>query len=104
MTPIRIQRKRTKGWRMPPNTVSVSRPSDWGNPYTVAGYYGAYGAGSGTLAQARQDCVDCFEDDMNDYQRTVVKHHLAGKNLACWCPLDQPCHADVLLKIANSPG
>ena len=41
---------------------------------------------------------------MNDYQRTVVKHHLAGKNLACWCPLDQPCHADVLLKIANSPG
>jgi hypothetical protein len=26
---------------------------------------------------------------------------LRGKNLACWCPLDQPCHADVLLEIAN---
>lgn len=28
-------------------------------------------------------------------------HDLRGKNLACWCPLDQPCHADVLLDIAN---
>lgn len=26
---------------------------------------------------------------------------LRGKDLACWCPLDQPCHADVLLEIAN---
>ena len=38
---------------------------------------------------------------MNDYFRELVKHHLRGKNLACWCPFDQPCHADVLLKIAN---
>ena len=104
MTPIRIQRKRHAGWRMPPNTVSVVRPSCWGNPYTVAGYYDAFGAGSWTLAGVRQDCVDKFEDDMSDYKREMVKHHLAGKNLACWCPLDQPCHADVLLKIANSPG
>ena len=28
---------------------------------------------------------------------------LAGRDLACWCPLDQPCHADVLLEIANAP-
>lgn len=27
---------------------------------------------------------------------------LRGKNLACWCPLDQPCHADVLLELANA--
>ena len=33
VTPIRIQRKRTKGWRMPPNTVYVGRPSKWGNPF-----------------------------------------------------------------------
>lgn len=26
---------------------------------------------------------------------------LRGKHLACWCPLDQPCHADVLLEFAN---
>lgn len=30
-----------------------------------------------------------------------IRRELAGKNLACWCPLDQPCHADVLLELAN---
>jgi len=30
-----------------------------------------------------------------------ARHELAGRDLACWCPLDQPCHADVLLEIAN---
>ena len=28
---------------------------------------------------------------------------LRGKDLACWCPLDQPCHADVLIEFANRP-
>ena len=99
MHPIRIQRKRTKGWRMPPNTVYVGRPTTWGNPYTVAGYY--VSGYSGTSTQARQMCVDRFEDEITDFKRLVMKRLLAGKNLACWCPLDQPCHADVLLKIAN---
>jgi hypothetical protein len=61
-TPVveRIQRKRTKGWRMPPNTVSVTRPGRWGNPYTIkdareAGY-------GGTEAQLAQWCVECFRD------------------------------------------
>ena len=99
MTPMRIQRKRTKGWRMPANTVSVSRPSDWGNPFTVAGYYAI--GGSGDLTVAKQACVDNFEDDLDDYFLELAKHHLRGKNLACWCPLGEPCHADVLLKIAN---
>ena len=103
MPPIRIQRKRTKGWRMPPNTVYVGRPSlRWGNPYTVNGYY--VSGYSGTPTEARQMCVDRFEAEMTDFKRLAVKRLLAGKNLACWCPLDQPCHADVLLKIANSPG
>lgn len=31
-----------------------------------------------------------------------VRQALAGRDLACWCPLDQPCHADVLLAIANA--
>ena len=102
MPPIRIQRKSHTGWRMPPNTVSVSRPSCWGNPYTVAGY--CVSGYSWNSTQARQACVDRFEDEMNDWYRESVKVHLAGKNLACRCPLGQPCHADVLLKIANSPG
>lgn len=31
----RIQLQRTKGWKLPPNTVVVARPSRWGNPYRV---------------------------------------------------------------------
>jgi hypothetical protein len=27
---------------------------------------------------------------------------LRGHDLACWCPLDKPCHADVLLRLANT--
>jgi hypothetical protein len=34
---------------------------------------------------------------------SLIRSALRGKNLACWCPLDQPCHADVLLEIANRP-
>ena len=26
---------------------------------------------------------------------------LRGRDLACWCPLDRPCHGDVLLELAN---
>ena len=31
-----------------------------------------------------------------------IRAELRGKDLACWCPLDSPCHADVLLEIANA--
>ena len=99
MTPKRIQRKRTKGWRMPPNTIYVGRPSDWANNFTVAGYYAA--GNKGSLPAARQAVVDIFTDGLHDYFCELVKHRLRGKNLACWCPLNEPCHADVLLRIAN---
>jgi hypothetical protein len=91
--PIRIQRKRTKGWRMPPNTVYVGRPAKWGNPFIgeragAVHLYGAWMSGwyNATLLPMRPN----FDE-------------LRGKDLACWCPLDQLCHADVLLELANSP-
>ena len=31
-----------------------------------------------------------------------IRRELSGRDLACWCPVDQPCHADVLLELANS--
>ena len=93
-TPKRIQRKRTKGWRLPDGAVIVARPSKWGNPYTVAE--------SGSNREAVRMYLLAF---INDPIRLVVasqiRTELAGKDLACWCPLDQPCHADVLLEIAN---
>lgn len=92
IAPRRIQRKRTKGWKMPPNTVSVARPGLWGNPYSVEEY-------------GREEAIRLFRErltvhcpDMGARARRVLR----GYNLACFCPLDVPCHADVLLEIANS--
>ena len=117
MQPRRIQLKRTKGWKMPPNTVSVTRPGKFGNPFTInealrLGF-------AGDECDARKFVVDCFRDWLmpvsrrtwwegpeSDARKSAIKDGLAeirGKNLACWCALDQPCHADVLLEIANAP-
>lgn len=30
-----------------------------------------------------------------------IRGELEGRDLACWCPLSEPCHADVLLDLAN---
>ena len=93
--PERVQLKRTKGWRMPPNTVKVDRSTRWGNPYQA----GSDGDGN------RAHLVGLFRTYMSRPEqaalRADVKRELRGKNLACWCPLDQPCHADVLLELAN---
>ena len=104
--PQRIQRKRTKGWRIPPNTVYVGRGTRWGNQFRVGD--------DGSAAQ----CVRTYSDTLFPYRHhgpmsgmehfliseanmREVQADLRGKNLACWCPLDQPCHADVLLEMAN---
>ena len=90
-TPTRIQLKRTKGWRLPPNTVVVSRPSKWGNPFKV---------GRDGNAQV---CVEAYRELVrsNAIRMHQIRHELEGKSLACWCGLGEPCHADVLLQIAN---
>ncbi len=92
--PVRIQLRRTKGWRMPPNTVKVTRPSKWGNPIRAA---------KGASAQLVVDAYRAWLTTHPDGRATALRHieELRGKNLACWCPLDQPCHADVLLELAN---
>lgn len=108
MTPVRIQRRRAKGWRMPPNTVVVSRPTKWGNPFVP-----------GIRGRTVQECVDLYQIVANGFlcvsvvkaliapqERLMkaVQHDLAelrGKNLACFCRLDRPCHADILLALAN---
>ncbi len=91
--PKRIQRKRTKGWKMPEGAIYVGRGTPWGNPYRV-GVMPMNGDGGQTLAEALWAYENLFLTDKNPGT-------LRGKDLACWCPLDQPCHADVLLRIAN---
>jgi hypothetical protein len=117
--PVRIQLRRTKGWRKPENTVSVARPGKWGNPYRVERVSGQLwdpvtttwserwemrclhwlrGTIYPTKLQAVERAVRLFRSEVAPYLKT---DELRGKNLACWCPLDQPCHADVLLELAN---
>lgn len=114
--PKRIQRKRTKNWKMPEGAVYVGRPSMWGNPFVVH-----HPGSSFEIAMTPKMAVDAFRSMVEKEgswfsvplpwpkgkipsQLTTVedvKRELRGKDLACWCPLDQPCHADVLLRIAN---
>jgi hypothetical protein len=123
MKPVRVQLKRTKGWRMPPNTVNVARPGKWGNPFAVSV------VGSAQLAVdlfrhtmtigfdpspldhlSAQDFADVYAARQRWHKRlgwglehvAGARAELRGKNLACWCPLDAPCHADVLLELANT--
>ena len=94
-TPRRIQRKRTAGWRMPANTVYVGRPTRWGNRFGADNTPGSR-AGARRLFRLWVNQHPAYAD--------AARVELAGKNLACWCPLGQPCHADVLLEIANAPA
>lgn len=97
--PKRIQRKRTKGWRMPENAVYVGRPTRWGNPFRVV---------PDIEGAAPIDAVRRFEEMLKLGDSPKAKdifssiYELRGKDLACWCPAGQPCHADVLLEIANN--
>ena len=100
MMPQRIQRKRMKGWRMPEGAVYVGRGTKWGNPYPVGGRKeGALTIGPVTP----QQCVSAYRALVWDIPPwdDLPFDELRGKDLACWCPLDQPCHADVLLELAN---
>jgi len=102
--PKRIQRKRTRGWRMPANTVYVGRPTKWGNPYLVNEFKAAKMI-NWHYACCSDVAVIMFKKDLEYGILGVtpedVWRDLRGKNLACWCPLGEPCHADVLLELAN---
>lgn len=108
----RIQRRRTKGWRMPEGAVYVGRPTYWGNPYVILG--------PEVFVDTRTNCdymiLDARKGVVDEYRKYVrntvgtsgfsmayeAECELRGKDLACWCPLDAPCHADVLLEYANA--
>lgn len=102
MTPIRVQQSRRKGFRLPPNTVSVARPSMFGNPFKIDKTILAFERNA-----TAQGCVDKFRHwlETTEKGRAIAKcarDQLRGKNLACYCKPDAPCHADVLLEIANT--
>lgn len=92
--PERVQQRRTRGWRMPPGAVSVARPHRYGNPFIVSK--------DQTAEQAVANFRRALLEGRLQFGVQEVRRQLAGKDLACWCRPGQPCHADVLLEIANS--
>lgn len=96
MSPERITLSRAKGWRMPPNTVVVARPSRWGNRYRV----GDSGIPDAEVAVYRFRLWLVHSVDGRRLEQDA-RAELRGKNLACWCKPGEPCHADVLLELAN---
>ena len=119
--PKRIQLRRTKGWEKPANAIVVARPSRWGNPWKVGDSLDVWspdGRHVASIPVTPDLAVACYreyvawllkpyDDDALDDDKAWVAGNVAaleqlrGKDLACWCPLDQPCHADVLLELAN---
>jgi hypothetical protein len=119
VSPKRIQRQRTKGWRMPANTVYVGRPSILGNPFSAenameVGYLrrdampwevGAFLTACFRDWLTERPGVDWWQGAESEWRKAQIKvalPDLRGKYLACWCSLDRPCHADVLLELANA--
>jgi hypothetical protein len=105
MNPKRIQRSRAKGWRMPEGAIYVGRPTMWGNPFRIGERFYVAGPIGPTewLDSSREGVVKAFRAwtwEHIDYWAAITRC-LRGKDLACWCRLDQPCHADVLLELAN---
>jgi hypothetical protein len=116
-SPTRIQLSRRKGWRLPEGAVRVSRPGAFGNPFTREA---AIESGYATDATWQEFVVECFRDwlgpsqsgrdwwqgPQSDGRRKAILNglpSLRGKSLACWCKPGAPCHADVLLELANRP-
>lgn len=154
--PVRVQLSRARGWRMPPNTVKVTRPGPWGNPFNLrdGGHcWTAVALGFRADPAGRQaasvelyrrwlglrpnrnplrteggviEYADGSRRGVDEIARGIalwasaemgpkvelpasgppsrrhIKRTLRGLNLACWCKLGEPCHADVLLALANA--
>ena len=112
MKPVRVRLSRKKGWKLPPDTVSVARPGRWGNPFSVAPE-AVPGTPVGTRGGRQDTAMPSVAEAVAAYRRWLeqspegqllaaqARETLRGKNLACWCPLDGPCHAEILLEIAN---
>ena len=91
-TPKRIQQFR--GQKLPAGARSVARPSRWGNPYRSEVY-------------GRTEAIGLYREHAKRRlaQDPSWLDPLKGHDLACYCRLDEPCHADVLLEsLSSGPG
>jgi hypothetical protein len=103
----RIQLSRDKGWRMPKGAVKVDRSTPFGNPFKV-GIHGDAAACTERFRALMRGGISMFPPCPSFLEQAAAMDilrarlpQLRGKTLACWCRLGEPCHADVLLELAN---
>ena len=94
--PQRIQMRRSKGWRKPAGVIYVGRPTCWGNPYRV----GRDGSAIECVEKFERLCALKRKQTPGAFREWIAP--LRSHDLACWCPVGAPCHADVLLEMANA--
>lgn len=97
--PVRIQLSRKAGFNLQAVSlalnglpaVNCARPGKWGNKNKKTG------------DQTNHYVVACFRDDLRDNPKWLAEAWVAlrGKNLACFCKLDEECHCDVWLEAVN---
>jgi hypothetical protein len=93
------RKRKSKVWNkrdpdVPTGAIYVGRPTKWGNPFRI---------GSG-MAPTREEAIEIYRTHITKGLGVALLEdleELRGKDLVCWCaPL--PCHADVLLELANA--
>lgn len=106
----RVQRSRKKGAKLPSNTLVVTRPTIWGNPWEGQDAVAAYKM----FVEQVIDGVLCvqtiesalrvkriFEKPIDEWKDLrsrmfVFDRHQITFRVACWCPVDAKCHGDVI--------
>ncbi|HJR25679.1 MAG TPA: DUF4326 domain-containing protein [Acidimicrobiales bacterium] len=99
--PSRVQLRRAKGWRKPEGAIVVARPSRWGNPFAIGAPHPDHGR-----PMTREDTIALHRAHVGrggaGELHAAELAQLRGHDLACWCRLDEACHADTLLGLANA--
>jgi hypothetical protein len=109
--PRRVMRSRKKGVKLPENAIYVGRPTVFGNPFMVArfGHLSAVNLhrrwltiGISALRLEAIDFCPAEIDTINRFRIDALAKmpRLRGRDLACWCSLNGPCHADTLMELA----
>lgn len=110
MNPTRVQRKRTPGWRMPDNCVSVTRPGPLGNPFTgpnaisnfreyaVIVLSGEAAVRAADVTGFRAALQKCDRAKFRAAFQNIINNNLS---VACFCKAGRSCHGDAILELAD---
>lgn len=118
MKPQRMQLSRKAGFNLQAASKAlnglparrITRPGKWGNPFTIEETAARYRLEpDAAQAKAVELCGLWLRGKLGKElspgeppSRDELRNELAGHNLACWCKPGTPCHADILIELANS--